>query len=41
MKRADNKGISANRYKELLGKKLKESVNKDQLINFELLEWKK
>jgi N,N'-diacetyllegionaminate synthase len=38
MKRADARGITANKYKELIGKKTKESMEKDQLFEFNTLE---
>ncbi|MCD4760110.1 N-acetylneuraminate synthase family protein [archaeon] len=38
MKRADARGITANKYKELIGKKLKEPLTKDQLFDLNILE---
>ena len=38
MKRADARGITADRYMEIVGKKLKQDLDKDQLVNFDMLE---
>jgi N,N'-diacetyllegionaminate synthase len=38
MKRADAKGMPANKYKEILGKKLNKELKKDSLIDLEDLE---
>jgi N,N'-diacetyllegionaminate synthase len=38
MKRADNRGIPANKYSELLGKKLKQNLKPNDIINFDMLE---
>lgn len=38
MKRADARGITANRYMEVVGKKLKQDLDKDQLLSFDILE---
>jgi N,N'-diacetyllegionaminate synthase len=41
MKRADARGLSANKYLEILGKELNKDLKKDSLISLEDLEWKK
>ena len=38
MKRANTKGITSDRYKEVIGKKLKKEMKKNELLSFEALE---
>ncbi|MFH1376342.1 MAG: N-acetylneuraminate synthase family protein [Candidatus Woesearchaeota archaeon] len=38
MKRADARGITANKYEEVIGRKLKHNVNKDQLASYDDFE---
>ncbi|MBT7237964.1 N-acetylneuraminate synthase [Candidatus Woesearchaeota archaeon] len=38
MKRADARGITADKYMDVVGKKLKQDLDKDQLVSFDILE---